>query len=131
MYALNAAHGKFTKLWKTDRAAQARAARDRLEAERPAEGPVEEMIVAGTAFGFGLFNLVFSLLPKKVQWVLFFVLSFWFTHIRPTCCFMRRMLYAPLWRSFVFHPKAYSLRTLGFASLARVPRAGTDSQMTD
>ncbi|KAJ7478215.1 hypothetical protein FB451DRAFT_1241639 [Mycena latifolia] len=52
---------------KQDRLTQARAARDRLEAERPAEGPVEEMIVAGTAFGFGLFNLVFSLLPKKVQ----------------------------------------------------------------
>ncbi|KAF8638147.1 hypothetical protein AX17_002420 [Amanita inopinata Kibby_2008] len=31
------------------------------------EGPVEELIVAGTAFGYGLFNLVFSLLPKKVQ----------------------------------------------------------------
>ncbi|KAJ6453252.1 hypothetical protein C8R47DRAFT_249056 [Mycena vitilis] len=30
-------------------------------------GAVEEMVVAGTAFGFGLFNLVFSLLPKKVQ----------------------------------------------------------------
>lgn len=31
------------------------------------DGPVEELIVAGTAFGFGLFNLVFSLLPRKVQ----------------------------------------------------------------
>ncbi|KDR84675.1 hypothetical protein GALMADRAFT_56095 [Galerina marginata CBS 339.88] len=31
------------------------------------DGPVEDLIVAGTAFGFGLFNLVFSLLPKKVQ----------------------------------------------------------------
>ncbi|KAJ8473696.1 hypothetical protein ONZ45_g16204 [Pleurotus djamor] len=30
-------------------------------------GPVEEMIISGTAFGYGLFNLVFSLLPKKVQ----------------------------------------------------------------
>lgn len=28
---------------------------------------VEDMILAGTAFGFGLFNLVFSLLPKRVQ----------------------------------------------------------------
>ncbi|KAJ7148347.1 hypothetical protein C8R46DRAFT_1010091 [Mycena filopes] len=37
------------------------------EVERAPEGEVEEMIVAGTAFGFGLFNLVFSLLPKKVQ----------------------------------------------------------------
>jgi len=31
------------------------------------EGPVEELIVAGTAFGYGLFNLIFSLLPKRVQ----------------------------------------------------------------
>ncbi|KAK7443214.1 Mitochondrial outer membrane protein iml2 [Stygiomarasmius scandens] len=31
------------------------------------DGPVEDLILAGTAFGFGLFNLVFSLLPKKVQ----------------------------------------------------------------
>ncbi|EAU84983.2 hypothetical protein CC1G_04079 [Coprinopsis cinerea okayama7 len=31
------------------------------------DGPVEELIVSGTAFGYGLFNLVFSLLPKKVQ----------------------------------------------------------------
>ncbi|KAJ7081147.1 hypothetical protein B0H15DRAFT_940506 [Mycena belliarum] len=108
MYSLNAAHGRFTRLWKTvfprgvegyrtpagtpgvsrrgsgefrgveglpgggggqlaDHDAQAQAARDRLERERAPEGPVEEMIVAGTAFGFGLFNLVFSLLPKKVQ----------------------------------------------------------------
>ncbi|KAJ6566692.1 hypothetical protein B0H19DRAFT_1138397 [Mycena capillaripes] len=40
---------------------------EKKERERPAEGAVEEMVVAGTAFGFGLFNLVFSLLPKKVQ----------------------------------------------------------------
>jgi len=33
------------------------------------DGPVEDLIIAGTAFGFGLFNLVFSLLPKKVQYV--------------------------------------------------------------
>ncbi|KAF8229976.1 hypothetical protein L208DRAFT_1284137 [Tricholoma matsutake] len=31
------------------------------------DGPVDELIIAGTAFGYGLFNLVFSLLPKKVQ----------------------------------------------------------------
>ena len=31
------------------------------------DGPVEELVVSGTAFGYGLFNLVFSLLPKKVQ----------------------------------------------------------------
>ncbi|KAF7358809.1 Mitochondrial outer membrane protein IML2 [Mycena sanguinolenta] len=43
------------------------AEQEKAERERPAEGPVEEMIVSGTAFGFGLFNLVFSLLPKRVQ----------------------------------------------------------------
>ncbi|TFK33083.1 outer membrane protein Iml2/Tetratricopeptide repeat protein 39 [Crucibulum laeve] len=40
---------------------------EKVEEEFFEEGPVEELIVAGTAFGFGLFNLVFSLLPKKVQ----------------------------------------------------------------
>ncbi|KAJ7098891.1 hypothetical protein C8R44DRAFT_888738 [Mycena epipterygia] len=40
---------------------------ERRERIRPAEGPVEELIVDGTVFGFGLFNLVFSVLPKKVQ----------------------------------------------------------------
>jgi len=50
------------------------------------DGPVEDLIEAGTAFGtsaamytgrscscevgFGLFNLVFSLLPKKIQYVI-------------------------------------------------------------
>ncbi|KAL0946369.1 hypothetical protein HGRIS_012600 [Hohenbuehelia grisea] len=43
------------------------------------DGPVEEMIVSGTAFGYGLFNLVFSLLPKKVQGVVGF---FGFKHDR-------------------------------------------------
>ncbi|KZT19316.1 hypothetical protein NEOLEDRAFT_1142229 [Neolentinus lepideus HHB14362 ss-1] len=33
------------------------------------EGPVEELILSGAAFGFGLFNLVFSLLPAKVKGV--------------------------------------------------------------
>ncbi|KAF5378316.1 hypothetical protein D9615_008805 [Tricholomella constricta] len=37
------------------------------------DGPVEDLIVAGTAFGFGLFNLVFSLLPKKIQSVVGFL----------------------------------------------------------
>ncbi|KDQ54513.1 hypothetical protein JAAARDRAFT_38183 [Jaapia argillacea MUCL 33604] len=31
------------------------------------EGPVDELIISGTAFGFGLFNLVLSLLPAKVK----------------------------------------------------------------
>ncbi|KAB5595733.1 Mitochondrial outer membrane protein IML2 [Ceratobasidium theobromae] len=31
------------------------------------DGPIEELIVAGAAFGYGLFNLVFSLLPNKVK----------------------------------------------------------------
>ncbi|KAJ7032573.1 hypothetical protein C8F04DRAFT_958936 [Mycena alexandri] len=110
MYALNAAHSKFTKLYKTvfpagleqyearsaSRAASVASASASVSRaasisdvvkptfalengsgglgaavegtrERVPEGEVEEMIVAGTAFGFGLFNLVFSLLPKKVQ----------------------------------------------------------------
>ncbi|KAG7095511.1 hypothetical protein E1B28_006250 [Marasmius oreades] len=33
----------------------------------PPDGPIEDLIVCGTAFGYGLFNLVFSLLPKKIQ----------------------------------------------------------------
>lgn len=37
------------------------------------DGPIEEMIVAGAAFGFGLFNLVFSLLPNKVKKVVGFL----------------------------------------------------------
>ncbi|KAK0442051.1 outer membrane protein Iml2/Tetratricopeptide repeat protein 39 [Desarmillaria tabescens] len=43
------------------------------------EGPVEELIISGTAFGFGLFNLVFSLLPKRIQGVVGF---FGFKHDR-------------------------------------------------
>ncbi|KAL0581646.1 Mitochondrial outer membrane protein iml2 [Marasmius crinis-equi] len=35
--------------------------------ELPPDGPIEDLIVCGTAFGYGLFNLVFSLLPKKIQ----------------------------------------------------------------
>ncbi|KAF4608318.1 hypothetical protein EYR40_000662 [Pleurotus pulmonarius] len=48
-------------------------------ASLPLDGPVEELIVSGTAFGYGLFNLVFSLLPKKVQSVVGF---FGFKHDR-------------------------------------------------
>ncbi|KIK69622.1 hypothetical protein GYMLUDRAFT_34005 [Collybiopsis luxurians FD-317 M1] len=50
------------------------------------EGSVEEiqnvknLIVAGTAFGFGLFNLVFSLLPKRAQSV---AGLFGYAHSRP------------------------------------------------
>jgi hypothetical protein len=62
---------------------------DDIDDEEVADGPVEELILAGTAFGecypdrsiipdtksyvsgFGLFNLVFSLLPKKIQYVPF------------------------------------------------------------
>ncbi|KAJ7290503.1 hypothetical protein C8J57DRAFT_1276000 [Mycena rebaudengoi] len=112
MYALNSAHSKFTKLYKTVFPAGLDAYRTPVPSRKastasltaaasagslappppksvfarwgmsssaslamPApvpvaytpDGPVEEMIVAGTAFGFGLFNLVFSLLPKKIQ----------------------------------------------------------------
>ncbi|TDL16298.1 hypothetical protein BD410DRAFT_795499 [Rickenella mellea] len=31
------------------------------------EGPVEELILSGAAFGYGLFNLVFSLLPSRIR----------------------------------------------------------------
>ncbi|KAG6887246.1 hypothetical protein C0995_016642 [Termitomyces sp. Mi166 len=41
--------------------------------ELPHDGPIEDLIIAGTAFGYGLFNLVFSLLPKKVQGVVGFL----------------------------------------------------------
>jgi len=37
------------------------------------DGPIEEFIVSGTAFGFGLFNLVLSLLPAKVKTVVGFL----------------------------------------------------------
>ncbi|KAI5121532.1 hypothetical protein M0805_002592 [Coniferiporia weirii] len=43
------------------------------------EGPVEELIVSGAAFGFGLFNLIFSLLPAKMKTVVGF---FGFQHDR-------------------------------------------------
>ncbi|KAF7778395.1 hypothetical protein Agabi119p4_2740 [Agaricus bisporus var. burnettii] len=31
------------------------------------DNPIDDLIIAGTAFGYGLFNLAFSLLPKRVQ----------------------------------------------------------------
>ncbi|KAJ3526621.1 hypothetical protein NM688_g8239 [Phlebia brevispora] len=37
------------------------------------DGPVEELIMSGTAFGYGLFNLVFSLLPAAVRGVVGFL----------------------------------------------------------
>ncbi|KAF8838754.1 hypothetical protein BDN67DRAFT_933260 [Paxillus ammoniavirescens] len=33
----------------------------------PPDGPLEELILSGAAFGYGLFNLVLSLLPSKVR----------------------------------------------------------------
>ncbi|KAF8522203.1 outer membrane protein Iml2/Tetratricopeptide repeat protein 39 [Hysterangium stoloniferum] len=38
----------------------------------PADGPVEELIIAGAAFGYGLFNLILSLLPVKIRGVVGF-----------------------------------------------------------
>ncbi|KAI0748463.1 outer membrane protein Iml2/Tetratricopeptide repeat protein 39 [Daedaleopsis nitida] len=38
-----------------------------------AEGSLDELILSGTAFGYGLFNLVFSLLPAKVRGVVGFL----------------------------------------------------------
>ncbi|KAK2459446.1 hypothetical protein APHAL10511_008557 [Amanita phalloides] len=33
------------------------------------EGPIEELIVSGTAFGYGIFNLILSILPRKIKLV--------------------------------------------------------------
>ncbi|KII88264.1 hypothetical protein PLICRDRAFT_175873 [Plicaturopsis crispa FD-325 SS-3] len=117
MYALNSAHSKFTKLYKTVypngldnlKTPAASAAPSRAPSVHSvatssststattnksgffgrwgggsltasnapvvymADGPVEELIESGTAFGFGLFNLVFSLLPAKVRGVVGFL----------------------------------------------------------
>ncbi|KAH9901427.1 outer membrane protein Iml2/Tetratricopeptide repeat protein 39 [Cubamyces lactineus] len=37
------------------------------------EGSIDELILSGTAFGYGLFNLVFSLLPAKIRGVVGFL----------------------------------------------------------
>ncbi|GJJ12064.1 hypothetical protein Clacol_006305 [Clathrus columnatus] len=37
------------------------------------DGPIEELIIAGAAFGYGLFNLVISLLPPKIRGVVGFL----------------------------------------------------------
>ena len=42
--------------------------RPHLHPRKP-DGPVDDLVIAGTAFGYGLFNLVFSLLPKRIQQV--------------------------------------------------------------
>ncbi|TFL07447.1 outer membrane protein Iml2/Tetratricopeptide repeat protein 39 [Pterulicium gracile] len=115
IYALNSAHSRFTKLFKTVfpdgleryktpsstptpsrkssisslRSATTAAPKksgffsrltgsslavpERIPSSFTPEGPVEEMIVAGAAFGYGLFNLVFSLLPQKIQGVVGFL----------------------------------------------------------
>ncbi|OAX38012.1 hypothetical protein K503DRAFT_866467 [Rhizopogon vinicolor AM-OR11-026] len=45
----------------------------------PPNGPIEELVLSGTAFGYGLFNLVLSLLPAKIRNVVGF---FGFNHDR-------------------------------------------------
>lgn len=52
--------------------------RPHLHPKKP-DGPVDDLVIAGTAFGYGLFNLVFSLLPKRIQNVVGF---FGFKHDR-------------------------------------------------
>ncbi|KAI0672830.1 outer membrane protein Iml2/Tetratricopeptide repeat protein 39 [Trametes maxima] len=127
LYAMNSAHTKFTKLYKTvypnglenyatpaassanSRAASIRSeasgASSQLTAPKPAksgffsrftgasltvpttphvpilaeDGSVDELVLSGTAFGYGLFNLVFSLLPAKIRGVVGF---FGFNHDR-------------------------------------------------
>lgn len=59
--------GSFFSRWMGGSAAAVSTPILPLEQGAAEDGPVEDLIVAGTAFGFGLFNLVFSLLPKKVQ----------------------------------------------------------------
>ncbi|KAI6115400.1 outer membrane protein Iml2/Tetratricopeptide repeat protein 39 [Pisolithus croceorrhizus] len=39
----------------------------------PTNGPIEELILSGAAFGYGLFNLVLSLLPAKIRNVVGFL----------------------------------------------------------
>ncbi|KAL1748947.1 hypothetical protein HDZ31DRAFT_59834 [Schizophyllum fasciatum] len=84
LYSLNSAHSRFVKLFTTvfpnglDAAPNTIARKpssvfrwgaQKEETPAPRTPAVDEMIVAGTAFGYGLFNLVFSLLPKGVQGV--------------------------------------------------------------
>ncbi|KAF5347916.1 hypothetical protein D9756_010118 [Leucocoprinus leucothites] len=52
--------------------------RPHLHPAKP-DGPVDDLVIAGTAFGYGLFNLIFSLLPKRIQSVVGF---FGFKHDR-------------------------------------------------
>ncbi|EJF66189.1 hypothetical protein DICSQDRAFT_78415 [Dichomitus squalens LYAD-421 SS1] len=121
LYAMNSAHSKFTKLYKTvyphgldnyatpaasapgSSAASIRSEASgtsaTLAAPKPSkssffsrftgstlsvpsiahtpinvgEGSVDELILSGTAFGYGLFNLVFSLLPAKIRGVVGFL----------------------------------------------------------
>ncbi|KAI0077111.1 hypothetical protein K474DRAFT_1662044 [Panus rudis PR-1116 ss-1] len=113
LYALNSAHSKFTKLYKTvypngldhfatpsTSATSSRAPSIRSEVSSTTtstvkrsgffsrigaatlgvptaaqnttvittpDGPLEELIMSGTAFGYGVFNLVFSLLPPSIR----------------------------------------------------------------
>ncbi|KAL7283695.1 hypothetical protein ACG7TL_003131 [Trametes sanguinea] len=128
LYAMNNAHSKFSKLYKTvypnglmnyatpaassanSRApsihSEASGSSSQLAAPKPAkasgffsrftgaalsapsapqtpimaeEGSLDELVLSGTAFGYGLFNLVFSLLPAKIRGVVGF---FGFNHDR-------------------------------------------------
>ncbi|KLO11975.1 hypothetical protein SCHPADRAFT_876147 [Schizopora paradoxa] len=50
-----------------------KASESEIDIAAHTEGPVEELVVSGAAFGFGLFNLAFSLLPAKVKTVVGFL----------------------------------------------------------
>lgn len=83
LYALNSAHSRFAKLFASvfpngldaphqpvSRKPSSVFRWSKEEAPAPPPAPaVDGLIAAGTAFGYGLFNLVFSLLPKGVQGV--------------------------------------------------------------
>lgn len=61
LLALKSAHSKFTKLHKTV------FPNGDASTQFEPQGPIEELIVSGTAFGFGVFNLALSILPRKIQ----------------------------------------------------------------
>ncbi|KAJ7691441.1 hypothetical protein B0H17DRAFT_1331099 [Mycena rosella] len=132
--------------WAADK--ERAGARKKYERQRAPEGPVEEMIVAGTVFAFGLFNLVFSLLPKVQTLVDLFgfkhdralalralEVSFsfapWLTTsaFEARCIFLFASLRAPrasacpsLWRAFRIAPAATSTpRSSSFCRVRRVP----------
>ncbi|KAF8634528.1 hypothetical protein AX15_000828 [Amanita polypyramis BW_CC] len=84
LVAMKSAHSKFTKLFKavfpnglgtstngnTFRRFIGRGSTTSSDGSHTPfepEGPIEELIISGTAFGYGLFNLILSILPRKIK----------------------------------------------------------------